>query len=519
MISIHSEQIKNSGGQKTEPCGTPKSTLKDGRISALNENFLSLSKLEISSKKDNEKPLGDLYIPYNSNYAFWQLPNIAQLMIMRLVFVDVAIPEAVVRQWLQVSSSKLFDEISRTLTGLKIWTKTVVSGGNPGIILNQIFKKHLRVSLIGGTLENTRVNSGIPTSISSVEEVDTKPRDIPYLDSYATERWNAVLQYIVSIEKSKECGTSTDAAKILHHAGLMNRIELQRPGVQGGTYHLRYHKTNDKGELEVTRDGFQFLLMDTNSQVWYFILQYLESLEERKQDLVECLSFLFQLSFTTLGKDYCTRNMNDKIAEFIQHLREFGLLFQRKRKDGRFYPTRLALSVIPGASSHRLEMENQSYMIVESNYRLTAYTDSELQIALISLFAEPMYRLPGTLFSVITRDSVREALKHGITAAQIIAFIKSHAYRDKMRDDPAINPVVADQIRLWELERERLTSQEGVLYNQFLSAPDFELLRNYAKQINVLVWESEPRRTIIVTKEGHDEVKKFWKRINIKKDR
>ncbi|KAK2722084.1 general transcription factor IIH subunit 4-like [Artemia franciscana] len=422
--------------------------------------------------------------------VFRQLPNIAQLMIMRLVFVDVAIPEAVVRQWLQVSSSKLFDEISRTLTGLKIWTKTVVSGGNPGIILNQIFKKHLRVSLIGG---------GESWFIISHPEVDTKPRDIPYLDSYATERWNAVLQYIVSIEKSKECGTSTDAAKILHHAGLMNR--------------------NDKGELEVTRDGFQFLLMDTNSQVWYFILQYLESLEERKQDLVECLSFLFQLSFTTLGKDYCTRNMNDKIAEFIQHLREFGLLFQRKRKDGRFYPTRLALSVIPGASSHRLEMENQSYMIVESNYRLTAYTDSELQIALISLFAEPMYRLPGTLFSVITRDSVREALKHGITAAQIIAFIKSHAYRDKMRDDPAINPVVADQIRLWELERERLTSQEGVLYNQFLSAPDFELLRNYAKQINVLVWESEPRRTIIVTKEGHDEVKKFWKRINIKKDR
>ena len=37
-------------------------------------------------------------------------------------------------------------------------------------------------------------------------------------------------------------------------------------------------------------------------QVWYFILQYLDSLSERGMSLVECLSFLFQLSFSQLGK-------------------------------------------------------------------------------------------------------------------------------------------------------------------------------------------------------------------------
>jgi transcription initiation factor TFIIH subunit 4 len=36
--------------------------------------------------------------------------------------------------------------------------------------------------------------------------------------------------------------------------------------------------------------------------VWYFILQYLDSLSERGMSLVECLSFLFQLSFSQLGK-------------------------------------------------------------------------------------------------------------------------------------------------------------------------------------------------------------------------
>lgn len=44
-----------------------------------------------------------------------------------------------------------------------------------------------------------------------------------------------------------------------------------------------------------------------------------------------------------------------------------------------------------------------------------------------------------------------------------------------------IPPTISDQIRLWELERARLTFTEGILYNQFLSQADFEMLRDYAK--------------------------------------
>ena len=46
---------------------------------------------------------------------------------------------------------------------------------------------------------------------------------------------------------------------------------------------------------------------------------------------------------------------------------------------------------------------------------------------------------------------------------------------------PVIPPTVSDQIRLWELERDRFKFSDGVLYNQFLSQMDFELLRDYAK--------------------------------------
>ena len=69
----------------------------------------------------------------------------------------------------------------------------------------------------------------------------------------------------------------------------------------------------------------------------------------------------------------------------------------------------------------------------------------------------------------------------------------------------------AFQINLWEEERNRFKFTDGVLYNQFLSQADYEVVKNYAENLNYLVWSSAKNRTIIVTKEGHDPVKKFWK--------
>lgn len=82
-------------------------------------------------------------------------------------------------------------------------------------------------------------------------------------------------------------------------------------------------------------------------------------LQSRGMDLVEILSFLFQLSFSTLGRvsapllvlsmveaepgfwswcwimallfqDYSVEGMSASLLTFLQHLREFGLVFQRK---------------------------------------------------------------------------------------------------------------------------------------------------------------------------------------------
>lgn len=73
-------------------------------------------------------------------------------------------------------------------------------------------------------------------------------------------------------------------------------------------------------------------------------------------------------------------------------------------------------------------------------------------------------------------------------------------------------PTVVDQIKLWENERNRFTYTEGVVYNQFMSSSEFNALRDFAQTQGHLLWQNDRTRTIVVTKNGHDDVKKFWKR-------
>ncbi|XP_072861922.1 general transcription factor IIH subunit 4 isoform X3 [Chlorocebus sabaeus] len=275
----------------------------------------------------------------------------------------------------------------------------------------------------------------------------------------------------------------------------------------------------------ITSAGFQFLLLDTPAQLWYFMLQYLQTAQSRGMDLVEILSFLFQLSFSTLGKDYSVEGMSDSLLNFLQHLREFGLVFQRKRKSRRYYPTRLAINLSSGVSGAGGTVHQPGFIVVETNYRLYAYTgeagqsapeekveESELQIALIALFSEMLYRFPNMVVAQVTRESVQQAIASGITAQQIIHFLRTRAHPVMLKQTPVLPPTITDQIRLWELERDRLRFTEGVLYNQFLSQVDFELLLAHARELGVLVFENSAKRLMVVTPAGHSDVKRFWKR-------
>jgi transcription initiation factor TFIIH subunit 4 len=73
--------------------------------------------------------------------------------------------------------------------------------------------------------------------------------------------------------------------------------------------------------------------------------------------------------------------------------------YDLQRKAGRFYPTRLALNIASGQNKSQVDLNQEGYIVVETNYRVYAYTDSNLQVALLGLFCELMYRQVTSLIS------------------------------------------------------------------------------------------------------------------------
>jgi len=231
------------------------------------------------------------------------------------------------------------------------------------------------------------------------------------------------------------------------------------------------------------------------------------------------LSFLLRTSFLTFGQGYPVKELTPTQKMMMNDLKEFGLIYLRKESSKRFYPTRLAISLCSGKSAVLLpghdtsKAEHEGFIILESNYRLYAYTSSTLKIALLSLFVKMLYRLPNFAMGLITRESVRTALLNGISADQIIAFIQQNVHPQTSKNPVAVPETVVDQIRLWESERNRVTYQTGILYDSF--PPNGEMYKEvvqYAKDLSVYLWSNDEKRFLMAAESGHESIKAFIKK-------
>jgi hypothetical protein len=93
-----------------------------------------------------------------------------------------------------------------------------------------------------------------------------------------------------------------------------------------------------------------------------------------------------------------------------------------QRHSRAFYPTRLATTLTSSAPplvSSRHADEERGFLIIETNYKVYAYTSNPLQIAVLNLFVSLKSRFPNFVTGQITRDSVRTGLQNGITANQV----------------------------------------------------------------------------------------------------
>jgi len=156
--------------------------------------------------------------------------------------------------------------------------------------------------------------------------------------------------------------------------------------------------------------------------------------------------------------------------------------------------------------------DSQGFIIIETNYRLYAYTDNPLQVAVLNLFVALKSRFPNLVVGALSRESVKRALDNGITADQIISYLTTHAHPMMRKNNPIISSTVQDQIRIWENERNRVRTEEGYLYNDFRTERDYQDVLQYARQLGMVVWESDAKKIFFGRLAGHENIRSFISR-------
>ena len=346
-------------------------------------------------------------------------------------------------------------------------------------------------------------------------EKESKPsRDPPSLkelESYTQSSWDSILHYLVGSDENDrgEGIKEPDDAMI----SFLTQIGLMQPDPD--------YKKQDKSRapLVITSKGYEFMLRDSNAQVWQFVLQYLNALahhEQKYQIRVEALSMLICLGSCRVGEGCYMSVLGSKNARvIIKDFGRFGLLFGcRIAGKNAFYPTSAVVNLVASsektgreasavvgqsvAASRALEdalaapVPSRSHLalVVQTNFQVVAYTRSKLHISTLGLFCDisTFRKLPNVIFFHITRDSIRSAFRLGVLADQILRFLHVHAHPMlRNSDQPLVPSNVIDQILLWDKERHRVVMDE-VWVHQCRDELEFAAARQFASDLDALAW-------------------------------
>ncbi|KAK5995293.1 General transcription and DNA repair factor IIH subunit TFB2 [Cladobotryum mycophilum] len=460
-----------------------------------------------------------LYQQPSTAFAIFRrmLPHLAKTFVMRMIYMPRPMSLGDLDAWVKPEAKRKKDQALSILRSLHIIQVSAPSKEKPQEIqLMANFKTSLRLALTGGGTHNS---FGVPSTLIVPLEID-----IPFLDRYARKKWDDILHFVVSSVGYKSVGESSGANKGVKELLIAGRLVDRRPS----------------GGLGITQAGFTFLLQEANAQVWTLLLLWLEAMGNAKGsglDSVDMLSFLFMLASLELGRAYDTNALTEERRNMLPSLVDFGLIYIPQHKRSMFFPTRLATTLTSGGNSLRSISEgvtaatsaaqngNQpgplggsadqsGSVVIETNYRLYAYTQSTLQIAVLALFAKLNMRFPDMVAGRITRSSIRQAINFGITADQIISYLAVHAHEQMHRtaaltNKPILAPTVVDQIRLWQLENERMKTTSGFLFRDFTDDKDYLDTARFSEEIGVLVWKNDHARMFFANK--HEQIKDFLK--------
>ncbi|MCO5547544.1 hypothetical protein L7F22_000994 [Adiantum nelumboides] len=322
---------------------------------------------------------------------FRSLPPIAKMYVLRLLYIDTAVKSKLMDEWILPEYHTKHRVAMDRLEQLRVLLLASEGSKEQSYRLNPKFQKQLQQALTsGGAPPKDPLPSSIAVRLPSSAE----------LDSYAMKQWEGVLLQLVSTafpESSQDFSRDRFVIETFQRAKLL-----------------------DSG-MKLTEAGFQFLLMDTSYQLWQIVREYISTAEDRGINNVELIRFLLELGFHVVGQPYNRDTLLSTEQTVLEELKVLGLVqLQQGMKHRWFIPTKLATNLATSLSDVAGRYQSEGFIILETNFRLYAYTSSKLQIQILRLFARIEYLLPNLTVGTLNRESIQTAFASGISAEQLL---------------------------------------------------------------------------------------------------
>jgi len=402
--------------------------------------------------------------------VFRSLPNLAQQYVMRLLFIEIPILPDDFQKWIDPKSLADHTTSMQRLWDVRVLEESLVVQEEKGVLLNiqavrmnQAFQQKLRIALT-----RPQQSSGDVLKESSRDAINT-------INTYATHKWEAIVSHLLVPTPEPII------IDLFEHMGLLTTSR------------------------QITPKGYAFVMQDEYSQAWNFTVAYAETAPRRGLVKHEVLTFLFQLGFHEFGKSYSVEALTQSQQVMLNDLSLFGLVYRKKPNSRNFFSTRLAIQL----SSGHTGLQDAGFIILETNFKLYAYTTSALQIQRLELFCEILFLLPNLVVASIVRSSCLAAVEKGISAKQILKFLETNAHPSTLHRDPVIPDGVSEQIYLWEQDLERVNFHNVRVIEGFATLAQFEEVCRHATSLSALEWSKPQTKTLLILEEFYIQIREF----------
>ena len=108
-------------------------------------------------------------------------------------------------------------------------------------------------------------------------------------------------------------------------------------------------------------------------------------------------------------------------------------------------------------------------MIVESNFKIYAYTDNKFDVQILDFLCDIEYIFPQFRVGSITRSSIRRVMKRGAESRVILKFLSNHAHKQMdyktLYNEEYYNipENVLQQILIWEEEKNAIVAKKCLI--------------------------------------------------------